>query len=407
MIHVAGGTYLETCTATAWDCLYGSGVRAAAALSELSSNVVLSTYVDKEFQEQADYLANAFGFDLRFAECAKTTWFHYEHGLAEPSIRPDRCHIEKYPALNVSADVVLRFGMLEGDAVVCGRHVVYDPQAAQNPEPFHANGSSSEHLAVVANLREARQLTGAMTACDAANRLLENHQAEVVVIKQGSQGALIATTQGITRVPAFKTPRVWPIGSGDVFAATFAYYWGEKKLPPDEAALKASQSTAYYCATTILPVPPVDQIPSDVLLGPINIGPGREGEFAEKCVYLAGPFFDMGQRWVVEQARSALLNQGLKVFSPLHDVGRGKGPDVAPKDLEGLHQSKTLLAIIDGLDPGTFFEIGYARALGIPAVILAQNVKEEDLKMLEGSGCDVVGDFVTAIYKTAWAYLAS
>jgi nucleoside 2-deoxyribosyltransferase len=151
----------------------------------------------------------------------------------------------------------------------------------------------------------------------------------------------------------------------------------------------------------------VDNFPSGVLLDPILIEPCEEGKLAEKCVYLAGPFFDMGQRWVIEQARSALQNQGLKVFSPLHDVGRGKGHDVAPKDLAGLHHSKTLFAIVNGLDSGTVFEIGYARALGIPTIVLAQNVKEEDLKMLEGSGCEVVDDFVTGIYKTSWAYLTS
>jgi nucleoside 2-deoxyribosyltransferase len=49
------------------------------------------------------------------------------------------------------------------------------------------------------------------------------------------------------------------------------------------------------------------------------------------------------------------------------------------------------------------FEIGYARALGKPVVVFAQNVSEESLKMLEGTECDICDDFVTAIYRTAWA----
>jgi len=54
---------------------------------------------------------------------------------------------------------------------------------------------------------------------------------------------------------------------------------------------------------------------------------------------------------------------GLRVFSPYHDVGIGIGKDVAPKDIEALKRSRAVLAIIDGVDTGTIFEVGYARAL--------------------------------------------
>lgn len=405
MIHIAGGTYLETCTSPTWDSLYGSGGRAAAALCTLSQDIVLSTYLDERFKAQATLLAEAFGFDIRISPCERTTWFHYDHGLATPSIRPDRCSIQKAESFEVSAEVVLRFGMLDGDAVVTGDRVIYDPQAAENPAPFHANGSQAKQLAMVANFREASQLTGARTAEDAAQVFLKEHDAEVVVIKLGSRGCLVATTKDSIQVPAFKTDHVWPIGSGDVFAATFAYYWGQQKLPAGKSALMASKSTAYYCATKTLPIPRIDQISPGYFLQEIRPKPPQVEGKDNQCVYLAGPFFDMGQRWVIDQARTALLNQGLSVFSPLHDVGRGKGPDVAPKDLAGLDRSKVLFAIVNGLDSGTIFEIGYARALGIPAIVLAQNVKEEDLKMLEGSGCEIVDDFVTGIYKTSWAYL--
>ena len=94
---------------------------------------------------------------------------------------------------------------------------------------------------------------------------------------------------------------------------------------------------------------------------------------------------------------------GLRVFSPLHDVGMGRGQDVAPKDIEALKVSRAMLALVDGLDAGTLFEIGYARSLGIPVVVLAESTPEEPLKMLTGTSCDVVSDFVTAIYRTAWA----
>ena len=126
-------------------------------------------------------------------------------------------------------------------------------------------------------------------------------------------------------------------------------------------------------------------------------------EDQEYHVYLAGPFFNIAQRWLVEESRQAFRGMRLKVFSPLHDVGLGSGQDVAPQDLEGLKRCRAVLALVDGVDPGTVFEVGFARALNKSVVAFAESTGEEPLKMISGSGCDVVSDFVTAIYRAAWA----
>jgi hypothetical protein len=75
--------------------------------------------------------------------------------------------------------------------------------------------------------------------------------------------------------------------------------------------------------------------------------------------------------------------------------------DVA-KDIEGLEASDVVFAILNGLDPGTIFEIGYAIKKAIPVVALAQNVKEEDLKMIVGTGCEVTDDFASGLYRAVW-----
>ncbi|TIX42544.1 MAG: nucleoside 2-deoxyribosyltransferase, partial [Mesorhizobium sp.] len=128
---------------------------------------------------------------------------------------------------------------------------------------------------------------------------------------------------------------------------------------------------------------------------PIKPGSGR--------IYLAAPFFDLGQRWLVEEARLALIDAGADVFSPVHEIGPGKATVVAPADLNGLDGCDVVFAILNGMDPGTVFEVGYARKKGIPIVALAENEKEEDLKMFVGSGTIVAQDFVTAIYKAIWS----
>ena len=94
---------------------------------------------------------------------------------------------------------------------------------------------------------------------------------------------------------------------------------------------------------------------------------------------------------------------GLRVFSPLHDVGRGPAEEVVQRDLDGIEKSRVVFACVDDLDAGTVFEAGYACARGIPVIAFSESTKEEDLKMLEGSHrCLIVRDLATAIYATVW-----
>jgi nucleoside 2-deoxyribosyltransferase len=100
-----------------------------------------------------------------------------------------------------------------------------------------------------------------------------------------------------------------------------------------------------------------------------------------------------------------LRGMHMNVFSPFHDVGIGLAEDVVPADIKALEKSTVVLAMLDGMDPGTIFEIGYAVKLGIPVIGLSQNGSEEEVKMLVGTGCILVDDFATAIYRTVWAGL--
>ena len=75
----------------------------------------------------------------------------------------------------------------------------------------------------------------------------------------------------------------------------------------------------------------------------------------------------MSQLWLVEEARTALQNAGFKVFSPYHDVGIDDADEVVPKDIQGIEDADVMLALCDGLDAGTLFEIGYAVKKGLPS----------------------------------------
>ena len=202
----------------------------------------------------------------------------------------------------------------------------------------------------------------------------------------------------VTSVPAFRTQSYFPIGSGDAFSAAFTYGWAVRGLTAGGAAIFASRAAAAYCAAPRVSFS--EQDVRDALFEPIR--PTRDGRQPRR-VYLAGPFFTTADRWLVEEAYEALAHQGVTVFSPFHDVGVGPAETVAPADLRGLDESDAVFAIVDGFDAGTLFEIGYARARDIPVVALVQNAPQEPLKMLVGSGCDVVDDFVTALYRASWA----
>lgn len=117
---------------------------------------------------------------------------------------------------------------------------------------------------------------------------------------------------------------------------------------------------------------------------------------------MAGPFREIGQRQMVEDARNLLRGLAMDVFSPVHDIGHGPAEKVVKQDLEAVESSDAVFAILNGSMPGTLFEVGYARALGKPVFCVAQNMRDADLKLPRGSGCEIFSDFITALYAAAW-----
>ncbi len=391
-ITIAGGVYHERCIWPEWDHVYGSAGRAAAALSGHVDTVTLLGYARPEVAAYFDPYARLYGFTFEPTNAELSISFEYVHSLSVPVIRPAPVLIARHAPIPVSAPVVLRFGMLEGSARVDAERCVYDPQSAFRPESFETNGSVAKHLAIVANRGETLSLGGKDDPIASARALL-HRGAEVVVVKSGAEGAYIVEPSGVTHVPAYRTHRVWTVGSGDVFAAIFAAYWGVHATSPVEATRLASRAVAAYVDSMALPVP----LPTELLQDTRPEALARSGQ-----VYLASPFFTLGQRWLVDEARRCLLELGQKVFSPVHDVGAGPAAEVAPADLAALDACDAVFAILDGTDTGTLFEVGYARARNKPVYALAQTVSEEDLKMVRGSGCLIFDDFVTALHHTAW-----
>lgn len=398
MITVVGGVYYEQCLHPQWNEVYGSAGRAAQAIARMGESVELHTYLDELCQKILSEWKIIGNFNFYSTPINKNVTFQYMHGLAEPLIMASKAIPEK--PLKVKASHIISFGLIEGNAIVDADYVVYDPQNVKNPAAFNSNGSQANHLALVLNRYEAALLSGMTNASpvDMAKIISTKHNAEVVVIKLGPEGAVVFQEGQVGNVPSFMTDKVWPIGSGDTFVAHFGLNWMARKLSPVEAALQASKATAYYCLTQTLPT---QENLNKFTKPEIKVSTKFSNGY-KPMVYLAGPFFTLAQRWMIEQARDNLTAIGLQVFSPFHDIGLGSAEDVVHLDIDAIRKCDLLFAIGDGLDAGTLYEIGYARALNKPVIVYSENETKEDLKMMEGSNCILSPDYTSAIYKTLW-----
>lgn len=397
-IGVIGGAYIEVCSYPRSTVYRGSGVRAACVLAGLGEGVSLYTILGEPLADDFEKIAQIKGIVLHASKRMQDISFYYRHPLGQPDIENGDAPLPQPLEVPVLGDALV-FGMIEGRPVVHAQAVVYDPQDGEHAQPFDANGSTAERLAIIASLSEAQTLSGEQVPEQAASALL-CAGAEVVIVKCGMLGAVLATSdQPPTWIRAFPTDFVWKIGSGDVFSAAFAHAWLRERASPLGAAWFASRLVAEYVRTRR------EQF-SDLISLRQEAGAASRRRnrpvVNPKPVYLAGPFFSTAQTWLIEEVRAALIDAGIEVFSPIHDIGEGPAHEVAPADLQAIDQSGLVLALLDGLDAGTLFEVGYARARGIPVVGIAECVDEPQLTMLLGSGCIIRDDLCSGVYEACW-----
>lgn len=377
-MHIVGGLYREQCCVPAWDALFGSGGRASAAVSTLSPGSVLHTYAE-DFDCEGVASLKKLGIEMRLSPRPSAIVFAYFHPLSRPHIQPPPDEIEPQPEIQVSGDAVLRFGFLEGDAIVDARRAVYDPQTWRNPAPFGANGSVAKELAIVLNELELRSATGLIDLNSAASHLMEHQRAEVVVVKGGIRGATVFERGGRAfSVPAYRSSRVFKIGTGDVFSAIFAHYWAEKGLQAVDAADIASRSVASYCSTGRLPLTD-DELRHRV---PIKFkAPG--------LVLLEGAVDTLGQRYTMEEARFVLRELGVEVFCPALDA------TLSPT-------AKAVIVLTEGLGGNAAKHIR-TKAAGLPVVVLQEGGVQELDVFADGNDVTIIDDFTSALYFAAWA----
>jgi hypothetical protein len=400
---VVGGSYGEECSFPLRQIYRGSGGRASAILVSLGARVVLSTVTGPLLTPIFQDIAAKVGYKLDAYAGQQDIWFRYRHPLARPLIFP--VQIAKSPEVSpIRADLALVFGMIEGRLPIHARRAVYDPQDGIGARPFSQNGSSADELAIVLSYSEGLGLTGESDPLAMATKLIGQPSVAAVVVKCGPQGALVQTAGSRGWVRPFPTLRVYKIGSGDAFSAAFAYAWLIEDREPIEAAWFASRVAAGYVesACDLLTADEIRDFDVQARAAHARNGAGTQRMMPESQIYLAGPFFNTAQQWLVDEVRGALTDMGFRVFSPIHEVGPGSPEEVAPADLAALESSAMVLALLNDIDAGTMFEVGYARAKKIPVVAVAEAIDATPLTMVLGSGCYVTNDLTTGIYAACW-----
>lgn len=391
MLTIIGGSYIEVCVEPAHHELLGSGLRAAIALSEINKQINFYSCIGAKDKAALESICNIYGITPNLNEIEETVTFSYYHPLSHPVYVPEDIDSNPIKLREIQADNLLYYGMIEASTKVSGDYVVYDPQ---NGISFKETGSTAKHLAIVLNKSEALHFSNCTeqdNLLDVANSIMQNEGAEVVIIKNGALGAFVFDKEGSTNVPVFKTDTVFSIGSGDIFSAIFAQNWTINKMSAGQAALLASQYTAQYCNSKALPFAETPE--------PFSALSSKQ---KSNNIYLAGPFFTMSERWLINEFRNALTEFGNIVFSPYHDAGNGNTIEVCKNDLTAIDNSDLLLAVGSNTDAGTFFEIGYAIAKGKRVVVFDENISDTDKFMLVGSGCEIITDFSTAVYSATW-----
>ncbi|MHB8380622.1 MAG: PfkB family carbohydrate kinase [Acidimicrobiales bacterium] len=402
---VVGGTYSEVVEVPEYqDDVSGSGMRAAAALR--FTDVSLVTAIDEITSDAASAAAASLGIERVVSIRDQPVGFRYFTPVSDPAI--DGPTASFAGPLRAESEAVLVFGMIErGELSVQAERLILDPQRPRDLVEIETTGLSWNELAVVANRREIAALSRVFgTSEECARDVLERSGAAVVVVKDSGRGCLVVLRDRdlSVRVGPFPTRTVWPLGSGDVFAAGFAHAWSEGADPVESARL-GSNCAAWWCgsrpnAQSAIPIEILSGSPVTETLETAD----SELEIPEEppVIYLASPFFALSERWLVELCRDVLLGLGAEVFSPFHSVGVG-GDEVAEMDLAGLDRADAVLAILDGWDPGTLYEVGWAHRKGLPVVGFLNSTNDSRSKMPVGAGAEIHRDLSSALYRVVWA----
>lgn len=251
-MNIVGGTYQEYCVEPHWENIFGSGLRACLSIRGLDDSypIKLHTAADSTIKKYLLQLMKSHNIGMNIENISKTPIFEYDYPLATPRIKPrPDVFFENRPLIKVNGENILYFGMLEADVKVMGSKVVYDPQSPSNPKSFTQTRSKANKLVTVVNLSEARLISGKKNYTEIVEYFFKKENCYGLILKMGARGAfLFDDPENKINIPVYKTNKVWPIGSGDIFSSIFSFCWFQGESL-ESSANKASLAVANYVNT--------------------------------------------------------------------------------------------------------------------------------------------------------------
>jgi nucleoside 2-deoxyribosyltransferase len=402
-INIVGGVYKEFCAWPEFENLMGSAGRAANCISTLSPTTEINLVTEVSEADSAN-LKKKFAFSknvaLNLSSRPFTPQFHYAHPLSAPIVFPKGKRYQHTPICH-NFDTLIMFGMIDRTYEVEANMVIYDPQNTEYPYLFSETKSAAKELVYILNKHELNTFYseahgGSLSdLASMASWLRIREKAKLVVVKAGTDGAIVCSESQNVSIPCYKSNTVNPLGSGDCFVAAFTHFYLKLGRSYIEAADMASFATSFYVENGTL-------VHEEDLLQAYQVREQVSQTSEGKEVYLAGPFFSMPELWLINEAKGAIEGLGMLVHSPYHALGIGPAEVVAPEDLKALDRCDVVYALFDNHDPGTLFEIGYAISKNKKVIIYSETSNDEALKMYEGTGCIVERDFATSLYKLGW-----
>jgi len=391
---VVGGAYRETCREPHVDWIYGSGVRAAAVLGEAADRLV--TVADTSTLARIPAVLGEQHVDA--TPRLQPIEFAYDTSLSIPLLRmhdSDR-NVEVPP---VSSDDAVVFGMVEARPRIIARRLVVDPQHSLSLDQV-TDTIDADELIVVANRREIIALADDSDLRAAVDVVAGHTGAAGVVVKAGALGALIYQAgKRAEGIPALITPRVFPIGSGDVFTAALAMHYFENG-DLIAAARFASRTTAGYVTVRHFGPVSLDGVARE------TVPPTALSVQDPPWVYVAASFANPEQRWSGRVVDRGIDDIGGRSLYPPREVGEKEDAQVtAEADLENLDRCDALVLLADVARTGPFFEAGWATSHGLPVVVMNSDPDPDRYTMLDGTGAKLVSDLGTAAYQAVWAAL--
>lgn len=111
-------------------------------------------------------------------------------------------------------------------------------------------------------------------------------------------------------------------------------------------------------------------------------------------IYIAAPFFISYQINVIKRIEESLNYAGLRFYSPRKDgiIKEDKSLDLTEvynRNISKISESDYLVAVIDGRDTGTSFEIGYAACAGIKIITMSLQDHDVNVMIAKSTICHV------------------